>query len=169
MTDIAWCVAHTQPLKEQIAKQHLLDQGYGVYLPQLKKTCRHARKVEQKLVPLFPRYIFISMDLGTARWHSINSTRGIAYLLMGNDTTPAYISSAIIDDLKSQETDEGIVTAASLLNFIPGDKVRIVDGVFVDHVATLESLDDKSRVQLLLKFMGREMRVALPVYSVEAA
>lgn len=169
MTNIVWCVAHTQPMKEQMAKQHLLNQGYGVYLPQLLKTCRHARKIEQKMVPLFPRYIFISMDVEVARWRSINSTRGIAYLLMSNTTTPAYVPTSVMDDLKSQETDKGIVTVASLLNFVKGEKVRIVDGAFTDHLATFEALDDKSRVQLLLDFMGREMRVALPMYSVEAA
>ncbi len=28
--------------------------GYVTYLPQFLKLCRHARKVQEKLVPLFP-------------------------------------------------------------------------------------------------------------------
>ena len=62
---ITWCVAHTQPFKEVVAKQHLLGQGYKVYLPQFKKIRRHARKVEEVLSPLFPRYIFVGMDSNT--------------------------------------------------------------------------------------------------------
>ena len=169
MNSITWCVAHTQPLKELIAKQHLLDQGYGVYLPQLKKTCRHARKVEQKRVPLFPRYLFVSMDLNTARWRSIKGTRGVSYLLMANEMMPAQVSSAIIDGLKSQETDDGIVSVASLITFVKGERVRIVDGAFTDYLATFETLDDKARVQLLLNFMGKEMRMTFPFHAVEAA
>lgn len=57
---------------------------------------------------------------------------------------------------------------ASLVNFIKGEKVLIVEGAFTDQTAIFESMDDKSRVQLLLTFMGREMKMTLPVYAVEA-
>lgn len=32
-----WFVVCTQPLKETVAKQHLEEQGYDVYLPMFKK------------------------------------------------------------------------------------------------------------------------------------
>ena len=166
---ITWCVVHTQPLKELIAKQHLLDQGYEVYMPRFKKICRHARKVEEKLVPLFPRYIFVGMDLSSARWRSVNGTLGISHLLMSNDLNPAKVSTRIIEDLRAQEIGDGIVPVASLVNFVKGEKVRILDGAFTDQTAIFESMDDKSRVQLLLTFMGREMKMTLPIYAVEAA
>ena len=166
---ISWCVAHTQPLKESVAQQHLLDQGYEVYMPRFKKTVRHARKVEDKLVPLFPRYIFVGMDLLSARWRSVNGTRGVSHLLMSNDLNPAKVPTRIIDDLRAQEIGDGIVPVASLVNFVKGEKVRILDGAFTDQMAIFESMDDKSRVQLLLTFMGREMKMTLPTYAVEAA
>ena len=166
---ITWCVAHTQPLKELVAQQHLFDQGYAVYLPRFKKIIRHARKVEEKLVPLFPRYIFVGMDLSSARWRSVNGTRGVSHLLMGNELNPAKVPTRIIDDLRAKEIGEGIVPVASLVNFVKGEKIRILDGAFADQMAVFESMDDKSRVQLLLTFMGREMKVTLPIYAVEAA
>lgn len=165
---ITWCAAHTQPLKELVAQRHLLDQGYEVYMPKFKKICRHARKVEEKIVPLFPRYIFVGMDLNTAGWRSVNGTRGISHLLMSNDLKPAKVPTRIIDDLKAQEIGEGIVPAASLVNFVKGEKFRILDGAFRDQMATFESMDDKSRIQLLLTFMGRDMKITLPIYAVES-
>jgi len=166
---ITWCVAHTQPLKEPAAKQHLLAQGYEVYMPRFKKICRHARKVEEKLVPLFPRYIFVGMDLSSARWRSVNGTRGVSHLLMTNDLNPAKVATRVIDDLRSQEITEGIVPVSSLVNFVKGENVRILDGAFKDQTAIFESMDDKSRVQLLLTFMGREITMTLPTFAVEAA
>jgi transcriptional antiterminator RfaH len=166
---ISWCVAHTQPLKEHVAQQHLLDQGYEVYIPRFKKICRHARKFEEKLVPLFPGYVFIGMDLESARWRSINGTRGVSHLLMSNDLNPAKVPACVIDDLRSQEIGDGIVPVASLVNFVKGEKVRIVEGPFSDQLAFFESMDDKSRVQLLLIFMGRKMKITLPTYAVEVA
>lgn len=166
---ITWCVAQTQPLKELVAKQHLLAQGFEVYLPRFKKIRRHARKIEEVLMPLFPRYIFVGIDLESTRWRSVNGTRGVAHLLMRNDSSPARLPLRVIEELQSQEVGEGIVPASSLVAFIKGAAVRILEGAFKDHLATFESIDDKSRVQLLLSFLGREMKISLPPHAIEEA
>lgn len=166
---ITWCVAHTHPLKEQVAKQNLLEQEFDVYLPRFKKIRRHARKVEEVLTPLFPRYIFVGMNMESAYWRSVTGTRGVSYLLMGNDYQPAIVPLHVIRHLKSQEISEGIVPISSLASFTKGDKLRVLEGAFKDQIAVFEALDDKSRVQLLLNILGREMKIFLPSYSVEAA
>jgi transcriptional antiterminator RfaH len=165
---INWFAVHTQPLREQVAKQHLLEQGFEVYLPKFKKVRRHARKVEEVLAPLFPRYLFIGMDLETSRWRSVNGTRGVSYLLTNNDR-PLAVPSKIIEGLKTQESEDGLVPIASLLLFTKGEKVRILDGAFKDQIAVFENMDNKERVQLLLNFLGRETKISLPHYEVEAA
>lgn len=164
---ISWTVAYTQILKEKVAKQNLLEQEFEVYLPMFKKTRRHARRVDEVLTPLFPRYLFVGIDLEVAHWRSVNGTRGVSYLLV-NDDRPVLIPNNIIEDLKARE-ENGLVPATSLLLFAKGDKVRILEGAFKDQVATFENLDSKKRVQLLLSFLGRETKVSLPYYAVEAA
>lgn len=166
---ISWCVAYTQPLKESLAKQNLLSMGYEVYAPRFTKMRRHARKVEEVLAPLFPRYIFVGMDFECAQWRSVNGARGVSHLLMSNDLKPAQVPCRVIDELRQQEISEEIVSVASLGLFSEGDKVRICDGAFKDQEAIFEALNDRSRVHLLLNFMGREMKTTLPVYAVEAA
>jgi transcriptional antiterminator RfaH len=163
-----WFVAHTQPSKEMLAQKNLVDQGFNVYLPRYKKIRRHARKVEEILSPLFPRYLFVEMDLEVDRWRSVNGTRGISYLLM-QEERPISVSTVVIGDLKGQEIDEGIVPLHSMVSFIKGDKVRVLEGIFEGQVVTFEGLDDKQRVRLLLSFLGREMNVSLPLSAVEAA
>jgi transcriptional antiterminator RfaH len=165
---ITWCVAHTQPLKESVAQKNLLDQGYDVYMPRFKKTVRHARKVEERLMPLFPRYIFVGIDFSSALWRNINGTRGVSYVVMAGENTPSKVPVSIIHELKSQEVSEGVVPLSSIITFSKGEKIRVIEGVFADHMAVFESMDDKSRVQVLLTFMGREMKMALPTYAVEA-
>ena len=166
---MTWCVAHTQPLKEIQAQQNLMDQGFEVYLPRFKKIRRHARRVDEVLAPLFPRYLFVNIDLDATPWRSINGTRGVSYLLMTDDIHPAHIQDEIILDLKAQEISEGVVPIKSLITFVKGDTVRIIDGAFKDHAATFDTLDDKGRVKLLLTFLGRETTITLPHYSVEEA
>lgn len=164
----SWFVAHTQALKESMAQQHLLEQGFEAYIPRYKKTRRHARKVTEVLAPLFPRYIFVAIDLETDCWRRINGTRGVAYLLM-NDERPAVVPVEVIAGLKQQEDEHGVVPIDSMDAFVKGDKVRVLEGAFKDYSATFEALDDKQRVQILLSFLGRETRISLPHYAVEAA
>lgn len=163
-----WFVAYTQPLKEMVAKHHLQEQGYGVYLPMFKKTRRHARRVDEVLQPLFPRYIFVELDLEIDGWRSVNGTRGVGYLLL-NDGRPVIMPTPIIQALQSQENEQGILPISCVETFVKGQKLRIVDGSFKDQLAVFEKMDDKQRVQLLLNFLGRETKIALPAYAVEAA
>ena len=162
-----WYVVYTQPSKELLAQQNLKDQGFDVYLPRFKKIRRHARKVEEVLAPLFPRYLFVSLALEAQGWRSINGTRGVVHLLTQNDR-PSVVPAAIIESFKSQESTEGIVALNSLTNLVKGDKVRILEGAFEGLSGTVETMDDKRRVQLLLDFLGRGVKVLLPEYSVEA-
>lgn len=164
----SWFVAHTHPMKEQIAEQHLREQGFDVYLPRFKKMRRHARKVEEVLAPLFPRYLFVAMEVEVAHWRCVNSTRGVSYLLQ-NDGLPAEIPKKIVETLKEKETVDGFISINSLAAFIKGDKVRVLKGVFKDHLAIFETMDAKQRTQLLLTFLGRETKVSLPAYVVRAA
>lgn len=146
-------VAHTHPMKEQIAEQRLREQGFDVYLPRFKKMRRHARKVEEVLAPLFPRYLFVAMEVEAAHWSGVNSTRGVSYLLQ-NDGFPAEIPKKIVETLK--ETVDGFISINSLAAFIKGDKVRVLKGGFKDHLAIFETMDAKQRTQLLSTFLERD-------------
>jgi transcriptional antiterminator RfaH len=162
-----WFVVYTQPLKETVAKQHLEEQGYDVYLPMFKKTRRHARRIDEVLQPLFPRYLFVGLDLKIDAWRAVNGTRGVAYLLL-NDGHPLGISTSIIEELKILENN-GVVPIECVSAFTKGESLRVVDGAFKDQVAVFQRMGDKQRVQLLLNFLGRDTRITVPVCAVEAA
>ena len=161
-----WFVAHTLPQQEMIAHAHLQRQGFAVYLPRYKKIKKHARKVAEVLTPLFPRYLFVGIDLEKNAWRSVNGTRGISYLLTNNGA-PTEVAASVVSALKAQETD-GIVPVATLAAFVCGEKVRVTEGIFAGQIAVFEKMTDRDRVQLLLNLLGREMEIAVPFYAVEA-
>jgi transcriptional antiterminator RfaH len=163
-----WFVVYTQPLKESIAEHHLRDQNFDVYVPRFKKIRRHARKVDEVLAPLFPRYIFVAEN-ESGIWRNVNGTRGVVYVLTGSDNHPCFLSGQLIQQLKSQENSDGLVPINSLAAFVKGERLEVLDGAFEGHVARFERFDDKQRVHILLTFMGREMKLALPSYAVRAA
>jgi len=74
MTDSSsarWYVVQTQVNSETKAALNLRRQGFEIYLPRHLKRRRHARKVEIAAKPLFPRYLFVTIDRTAQRWRSI--------------------------------------------------------------------------------------------------
>ncbi len=163
-----WCVAYTQPGKEMLACQHLMAQGFTVYLPRFRKMRRHARRVDYVLSALFPRYLFVAIDTKTQRWRSVNGTRGISYLLSADDQ-PLTVPGGVVERLQAQEEDGEIVPLDGLSLLLPGAGLQVVDGPFAGLDAKFEAMDGAQRVQLLLNFLGRETRICLPAHAVEAA
>src|SRR5215469_10844725 len=59
-----WHLVHTLPHCERRAQLHLGAQGFRTHFPTIEKTNRHARQLRTVRAPLFPRYIFLILDLG---------------------------------------------------------------------------------------------------------
>lgn len=163
-----WFVVHTQPQKELFAAQELKKQGFDVYCPKFLKQRRHARRVETVVSPLFPRYIFVAFDDAETPWRCINGTKGVAYILASSDK-PLCMPEQLIGSLKAREDNCGYVSLEVLALFAQGDKVLIVDGPFEGYNATIVSMSENDRVQLLVNFMGRQLEVGLMAQMIEAA
>jgi transcriptional antiterminator RfaH len=163
-----WYVVQTHPRAEAKAALHLNRQGFSTYFPRYLKRRRHARRVETVAAPLFPRYLFVGIDMATQRWRSILSTIGVTQLV-SNGEQPASISNQIIDELKSRESALGFIQLKQHGNFRPGDTLRVVDGAFCDSLGLLESVGDSARVTILLDLLGRKVRVMLDAEFVTAA
>src|SRR6516162_9967611 len=103
-----WYVVQTQINAEAKAARNLLRQGFEVYLPRYLKHRSHARKIEKVAAPLFPRYMFVNIDVATQRWRSVQSTFGVSHLVL-NGSEPARVAGAVIDALKAREDASGFV------------------------------------------------------------
>ena len=165
---LRWCVVQTHVHSENKAAAHLLRQGYDVYLPRYLKRRRHARRVENVPAPLFPRYLFVGFDAMAARWRSIQSTQGVSSLVC-NSNEPAVLPARVVAELRRREDDNGFIRLDLRPQYAPGDKVRIVDGVFGDSFGLFEGIADRDRVTILLDLLGRKVRVVLDQEAVAAA
>jgi transcriptional antiterminator RfaH len=162
-----WYVVQTHPHSESKAALHLSRQGFEVYLPKYVKWRRHAGRRDTVAVPLFPRYLFVAIDLVTQRWHSVSSTIGVARLVCRGDV-PAELPVAVISDLRQREDRQGLVQHRRLqLN--PGDQIRVLDGAFSDFLGLFEGMTTGERVAVLLDMLGRKVRVVMDAEVVEAA
>lgn len=163
-----WYVVQTQTHAENKAAAHLARQDFEVYVPRYLKRRRHARRTELVAAPLFPRYIFVGVDMATQRWRSIQSTFGVCRLVCNGDN-PATVARGAVEALRLREDEKGFVVLDSPPQFLAGDKVRVLDGAFADCFGSFEGMRADERVTLLLDLLGRKVRIVLDALSVAAA
>ena len=162
-----WYVAHTQPQAEAKASWHLKNQGFAIYLPHYLKVRRHARRSDRVLAPLFPRYLFITMDLAVTQWRTIRSTIGISALVCHGDR-PTPVPKGVIEAIRAREGDNGAVTLEAAQPFDKGDRVQVVEGVLRGLIGLFEGTTDEERVIILLTLLGRQVRVRVALETVQA-
>jgi len=153
-----WFVAHTLPKSEWKAELHLGAQGFRTFQPQIRKTIRHARQLKTVRAPLFPRYLFVILDLERDRWLSVRSTVGVSFLFSSRDGRPVPVPIGIVESLIERSDD----TLTRLDNdLVKGQQVRVLTGPFVDFIGTLDRLSAAGRVRVLLQLMGTAVPVTL--------
>jgi transcriptional antiterminator RfaH len=168
ITGARWYVVQTQVNGEAKAAENLRRQDYETYLPRyLKRRC-HARKVDLVAKPLFPRYMFVAIDMATQRWRAIQSTQGVSHLVC-NGEEPAAVPGGVLGALKAREDERGFVMMEAKPAFAPGDKVRVLAGAFMNNAGLFDGMGDHDRVAILLDMLGRKVRVHLDVDLVAAA
>jgi transcription antitermination factor NusG len=152
-----WFVTRVHPNRENSAQFNLDRLGFRSFAPRVRRTVRHARKLRNVLAPLFPGYIFLILDLSRDRWRAVNSTFGVASLIMGAEQ-PMPVPCGVVEALVITE-NSGLVRLDNDLEI--GQNVRILSGPFADALCRLVHLDDRGRVRILLELMGTEVTAQL--------
>ena len=145
-----WYLLKTKPRQEIIAKQNLKNQGYGSFCPIVK--------INNRLVVLFPGYLFVQLNEKTQKFLPINSTKGVLYFVKFG-LNFAKVPTSVIEFIRTNQH----ITADKLINlnkFKPGDKVQISDGVFKNWVAIFKCYKPDERVILLINLLGNEQSLS---------
>jgi transcription elongation factor/antiterminator RfaH len=152
-----WFLIHTLPQSEGRAEVHLRAQGFRTYLPQINRTVRHARRFRNVQAPLFPRYMFLILDLSRDRWLSVRSTIGVSTLVTC-EGRPIPVPTGIVEGLISSY-DQTVGNLDS--RFARGQSVRILSGPFAELIGTLDRLDAGGRTRVLLEIMSTVVPVTI--------
>jgi transcriptional antiterminator RfaH len=164
---VSWYAVSTRAHQETRAAQHLARQGYAVWLPQTRKTRRHARRTDVAAAALFPGYLFIAFDPARQPWRAINGTCGVQRLICRGDR-PVAVPQGFMDELRARRDTEGFI-ALPEGEFRAGDVVRLREGAFADHVATILRFEGRHRVWLLMHVLGRPVMTGAPREDIVAA
>ena len=153
-----WYMIQSKPRQELIAEENLENQGYTVFHP--KAT------IDNKVVTLFPRYLFIQLDDKSQSWTAIHFTRGVAnFVRFGLQF--AKVPDDVIECIKERH-NQTVDKVIELNSFKSGDKVHITEGTFKGCEAIFNSYDSDERLCLLMNLIGKEHKLILPKKSVVA-
>lgn len=157
--EMTWYLAQLKPNCSGIARRNLERQGFETFLPfELETRVRGGRHASAK-VPLFPGYLFVSLDPETAPWRKINSTLGVARLVSFS-ARPAPVPQPIVDGLMCRCDASGRLIELAQLS--PGDQVRVTKGPLSSFIAQVDRIEPNKRVWLLMDIMGAKTHVAIP-------
>ena len=160
-----WFLVFTKPSAEAKAKENLERQGYRVYYPRLRYPRLFAGRWMERIVALFPRYVFVQLTAGQSL-APVRSTFGVAAVVRFG---PGYavVPDAILDGLREREDP---ISGLHRLNraFGVGAAVRVIAGTFacLDGVFEREAGDE--RIVVLLSLLGQHTRVQIPAQFVVA-
>ena len=160
-----WYVVHTQARQEARAEVNLRRQGFEAWLPLIRHARRHARRVDSVLASLFPRYLFVRLDLNTQPWRSINGTFGVVRLLCNGDT-PLAVPAGLVEEIMQKRDEVGtIVWPRRPLGV--GEPVKVAMGRF-ELEGLFQTKSGRDRVVLLIKLLGREVQASVPLRGLAA-
>jgi transcriptional antiterminator RfaH len=161
-----WYVVQTRTHAERRALEHLGNQGFEAWLPEYMKRRRHARRTDWVRRPLFPNYLFVHLDLEAERWRSVLGTVGVVGLVGGN-LAPTPLPDQVIATIRARVDGDGLVAMDSAASFKPGDAVKVAEGPFADLEGIFVDLADRDRVAILLRLLGREVKVTVRADQLE--
>ncbi|MDC0586999.1 transcription/translation regulatory transformer protein RfaH [Gammaproteobacteria bacterium] len=151
--DSKWFLIYTKAREEERAKKNLESQGVETFLPMVAYEKKNQPN-SFLLQPMFPRYLFITINIEGYNWAHIKSTRGVSHAVIFNSKL-AEVPSSVVTFIKTRVDDNNIVKQkVSRQKFQKGDKLVIKKGALKGMEAIFFSTAGKERVKILLNLMN---------------
>ncbi len=160
-----WFLVQLKPGGFTRAVTNLQRQGFETFMPLRPETRRKGEKLVTENRPLFPGYLFVSVDPDRRDWRKINNTFGVARLVCLDGLQPSRVPTPLIQGLMHASRDD--VWTAEPVNLPVGTTVSLVTGLFAGAVAQILSSPENGRVFVLMELMGQAVRTAVPLRALE--
>lgn len=152
---------------ELVAIDNLIRQGYTAYCPQMLKVKQRRQRWLKIIEPLFPRYLFLQLEVGVDNFAPIRSTMGVQDMVRFA-SEPATISEHAIEAIQQQEFSL-LKKTENHYTWKHGDRVEVIDGPFAGLNGIFEKENNKERIIILFEMLGRKNRVTVNAHSVVLA
>ncbi len=160
---LRWYLIHTKRAGEMIAASNLRRQGYKIYLPRLAQAVRRRGRWQERVVALFPRYLFLRLNEGSQALGAVRSTVGVANVVRFGPSY-AIVPDQVIRVLQARaDSRSGLHRLKAPALPEPGTAVKIAYGPFAGLEGVYERESGDERVVVLLNLLGQNTRVHVPL------
>ena len=161
-----WYLIQLKPNGHRVAKENLDRQGFKSFLPLQNVTKRTAQRFIERQMPLFPGYMFVELDPQQSHWRKVNSTLGVARIVMHGDR-PTQVPQGVVAHLMARCDARGVLQPTTELQL--GQEVQLLRGPFANLVATIEEFAPDQRIWVLIELLGQASRISVNVDSIALA
>lgn len=154
-------------LERRIESMQMEDLIFQVMIPEEIRIEKKADgTTKEKLVKIFPGYVFIELIVTDDSWFVVRNTPGVTGFLgsSGGGTKPVPLP---------QEEITPILKKCGLIEEVKmdvevGQSVRVITGPFANQVGKVDAVDiDKREVKVLVDMFGRQTPVELSFDDIE--
>ena len=165
---LRWYLIHTKPLSEGLVQTNLERQGYETYVPRATQAVRCHGHWQDRIVALFPRYLFLRLNEGRQSLGPVRFTMGVASVVrFGSKYT--IVPDQVIRDLRARaDAGTGLHRLGRVSQLAPGTPVRIRSGPFDGLDGVFEREAGAERVVVLLNLLGQAVSAYVPGDSVRS-
>ncbi|MDD3367414.1 MAG: transcription termination/antitermination protein NusG [Lachnospiraceae bacterium] len=162
-SEAKWYVVHTYSgyenkvkanIEKTIENRNLQEEILEVRVPMVDsyEMKNGARKNVSK--KMFPGYVLINMVMNDDTWYVVRNTRGVTGFV-GPGSKPVPLSDADVKPL-------GIRSDNVSVDFVEGDTISVVAGVWKDTVGVVQRIDfGKQTATINVELFGRETPVEI--------
>jgi transcriptional antiterminator RfaH len=163
---LRWYLIHTKPLSEALAQTNLERQAYEVYLPRATQSVRYNGHWRERIVALFPRYLFLRLAEGRQSLAPVRSTLGVASVVRFGSKYTIVPDEVIRKLMVRADAATGLHRLVRGSRLTQGTQVRIRKGPFDGLEGVFDREAGADRVIVLLNLLGQAVSVHVPGDSV---
>jgi transcription termination/antitermination protein NusG len=151
-------------LEHRIASMGMQSRIFETIVPteeQVELKDGQRRIVERRI---YPGYVLVKMVLDEESWYVVRNTPGVTGFV-GIGTKPTPLRQEEVDRImRRMEAEEPVAQ----VKVKAGDRVRIVEGSFVDFNGVVDEVyPDKGKARVLVSFFNRETPIEVDLLQIE--
>src|SRR4030042_1250586 len=163
-TNTKWYVIQSKPGKERRVEMNLSNQEIETFLPLFESYQHFQGRIDQKIKPLFPNYLFAKLDIDL-HYYKVKWTRGISKIL-GTQDRPVPLSEIVIRTIKERMGKNNLIRLDE--GFKEGNLIEFTSGPFKGLTGVFDKkMSDTGRVRVLLSLIGVDVPVQVSRWQIK--
>ena len=161
---LLWTPVRTKPRQEKKLADYCNAHGFEFYLPLKKNVRRYQRRTVEFMVPMFPGYIFCSVD--EEIYQTLLHSGAVVYRITMDDNK----EKRLIADLNDLRIFEEIISQKEVIirpEIAEGTQVRIRSGPLRGASGIVEKRKDKTMLTINIEILGQAVSTVIDIEDIE--